>query len=644
VSWDFGGFGGGHGRPGAPQSGLPFGGVPEEMQEGIRRIIADEPEHDVAPIPFRYRANEQDEARVTLRSLLLAHWRLGIAAILLVAAVAVLSQAGPKLINVAIDRGMVDHQRMSVITVAALLFLGSVGLASLAQMGQTRVTGRLAASVMHDLRVRVFAHLQRLGLDFYTEEKAGVVMTRMTSDIENLQQLLQDGLAQIAVQALTMIVISAVLLSMNVELALLSIVIAVVPLALLSVWFRRRSERGYDRVRDGIAEVMADLSENLHGIRVVTMHNRQRHNIVHHRNLVGTYREANDYTARVASLYGSGTQLLGWLSQAVLLGVGGHMVQHGSLSVGELVAFCLYLNRFFSPIQLLVQQYNVYQQSQASMTKLRTLLAIRPNVAERADAVDLPTIDGTVALEHVRFGYDVAEPVIEDVSLRISPGETVAFVGPTGAGKSTIAKIVSRFYDPDEGRVTIDGHDLRGVTLRSLRSQLGVVSQEPFLFAGTVRDNIAFAHPEATDAEVTAAVNAVGLDDLVSRLPDGIDSLVHERGNSLSAGERQLIALARTLLAQPRLLILDEATSNLDLQSEAQIEAALDRLLEGRTAILIAHRLTTAMKADRVVVIDDGRIVEIGSHVDLVADGGRYAAMFEHWQSHTISEGASATT
>jgi ATP-binding cassette subfamily B protein len=634
VTWDIGGGFGGRGRPGSANDGLPFGGVPEEMQEGIRRIIADEPDHQVAPVPF---AGVRDERTLTLRSLLRTHWRLGMAAMVLVALVSVASQVGPKLISLAIDRGMVGQQRMSIVTLAAALYLGSVILTSLAQACQTRATGRLAASVMHDLRIRVFAHLQRLGLDFYTEEKAGVIMTRMTSDIENLQQLLQDGLAQIAVQALTMVVISAVLLSINVKLALLTIAIAVAPLMVLSAWFRRHSERGYERVRDGIADVMADLSENLHGIRVVTMHNRQRHNIIQHRNLVGTYRNANILTARMSAAYGSGTQLVGYLSQAVLLAVGGQMVRHGSLTVGELVAFFLYLNRFFSPIQLLVQQYNVYQQSQASMVKLRSLLATKPNVIECATNA-LPAIDGEVVLEHVTFGYHPGNPVIEDVTLRIAPGETIAIVGPTGAGKSTIAKLVSRFYDPDKGRVTIDGHDLREVGIASLRRQLGMVSQEPFLFAGSLRDNIAFARPDASQKQIEAAVHAVGLHDLVTRLPNGLDTPVHERGSSLSAGERQLIALARTLLAQPRLLILDEATSSLDLQSESQIEAALDRLLVGRTAILIAHRLTTAMKADRVIVIDGGRVVEVGSHGDLVADGGRYAAMFQHWQVHAAGE------
>jgi ATP-binding cassette subfamily B protein len=495
---------------------------------------------------------------------------------------------------------------------------------------------------MHDIRVRVFTHLQRLGLDFYTDEKGGVVMTRMTSDIENLQQLLQDGLVQIAVQALTMCVIAGLLLSMNVTLAVLTIALTVAPLLLLSVWFRSRSQQAYERVRDWIARVLTDLSESLHGIRVVALHNRQHHNALHHRNVVGSYAEANVYTAKVGAIYGAGTQMLGYLSQAVLLVIGGHLVLRQQLTVGELVAFFLYMNRFFAPIQLLVQQYNTYQQSQASMKKLRTLLDRTPNVEERAHAVTLPPVDGLIEFARVTFGYNPDAPVLVEASLVIEPGETVAFVGPTGAGKSTVAKLIARFYDPDQGAVRIDGHDLRDVTLQSLRGQLGMVPQEPFLFAGTLRDNIAFGSPGATAAEVERAALAVGLEDVIARLPDGLDSLVHERGQSLSSGERQLIALARTLLSRPRVLVLDEATSNLDLQSERRIESALEMVLEGRTAILIAHRLTTAMKADRIVVIDSGRIVETGSHDDLVASSGRYAAMFATWQLHADDAMASS--
>jgi len=486
---------------------------------------------------------------------------------------------------------------------------------------------------MNDLRVKVFAHIQRMSLDYFTDEKAGVIMTRMTSDIENLQQLLQDGLSQFAIQGLTMVVITVVLFVLDVRLALITVVLVIPVLTVMSLWFRSASERGYQRVRDGIANVLADLSESLHGVRIVTAHNRQRHNVLHHRNVVGEYRDANNYTAHINAVYGPGTQLVGTLGQVALLGIGGDMVLHHSLSIGALVAFFLYLNRFFQPIQLLVQQYNSFQQGQASIIKLRTLLDTEPTVHEEEGATDLPPIDGEIVFDHVTFGYDPASPVVHDIDLRIAPGETVAFVGPTGAGKSTMAKLITRFYDPTGGRVLIDGHDLRHVTLRSLRRQLGVVPQEPFLFAGTIRDNISFARPEAPIDQVWEAVRKVSLIELVDRLPQGLDTVVHERGQSLSSGERQLIALARAFLAHPRVLVLDEATSNLDLQSETKIEAALDVLLEERTAVLIAHRLSTAMRADRVVVVDGGQVVEVGSHRQLVERGGRYAEMYATWVS-----------
>ncbi len=513
-------------------------------------------------------------------------------------------------------------------------------ITAVAQRSQTKVTGRLAARVMNDLRVRVFTHLQRLGMDFYTDEKAGVIMTRMTSDIENLQQLLQDGLAQFVGQGLTMIVITIVLLIIDVKLALITLALVVPVLTAGSVWFRTASERGYDRVRDGIAYVLGDLSESLHGVRTVAAHNRQAFNIVQHRNVVGDYRQANDYTAQINAIYGPGTQLVGYLAQAALLAIGGDMVLNHQLSIGALLSFFLYLNRFFAPIQLLVQQYNTFQQGQSSVFKLRTLLETEPSTPQAQDATELPPIEGEIVFDHVTFGYDPAIPVIHDINLRISAGETVAFVGRTGAGKSTMAKLITRFYDPTEGRVLLDGHDLRTVTLDSLRRQLGVVPQEPFLFAGSLRYNIAFACPDATDEEVMEAVNAVGLADVLERMPDGLDTIVHERGQSLSSGERQLIALARAFLARPRVLVLDEATSNLDLMSEMKIEAALDVLLTARTAVLIAHRLTTAMKADRIVVVDDGVIAELGSHEQLLSQGGIYAEMYATWVSQSDAAAA----
>jgi ATP-binding cassette subfamily B protein len=639
----FGGFGGGAPMFGggggsrsaaAPGGGLPFAGIPSELQDGVDKLLAAEPAYPEPSAEFSYVNTDEPSKRLTLRQLIFRHWRLGVMAVLLVCIVSVANQLGPALISYAIDHGMPPaHHDMGVIAICTALFLLAILISASAQRSQARVTGRLAARVMNDLRVKVFTQLQRLGLDYYTQEKAGVIMTRMTSDIENLQQLLQDGLAQLVAQALTMVVITVILFTMNVELTLITLALLIPILTLATIWFTRASQDGYQRVRDGIAGVLGDLSESLQGVRTVAAYNRQRWNVVAHRNVVGSYRDANNHTAQINALYGPGTQMLGYLSQGALLAIGGDMVLHHQLSFGALVAFFLYLNRFFAPIQLLVQQYTTFQQGQSSVLKLRTLFRTEPSTPQRAGAAVLPPVQGEIVFDHVSFGYLPGQPVLRDVNLRIAPGETVAFVGQTGAGKSTAAKLITRFYDPSSGRVLLDGFDLRDVTLDSLRRQLGVVPQEPFLFAGSLRYNIAFARPNAGDAEVWEAVDAVGLRDVVQRMPDGLDTVVHERGQSLSSGERQLIALARAFHAQPRVLVLDEATSNLDLLSETKIEAALDILLEARTAVLIAHRLTTAMKADRIVVVDDGRIIETGSHEQLVAAGGRYAEMYATWTS-----------
>ncbi|MGI8758801.1 MAG: ABC transporter ATP-binding protein, partial [Acidimicrobiales bacterium] len=457
--------------------------------------------------------------------------------------------------------------------------------------------------------------------------RAGRVMTRMTSDIDALSALFHDGLVNLVVQALTMVVVTAVLFSYDVPLALVTLGVVVPAMTVATLWFRARSDEGYGAVRRRLADVLTDLQESLAGIRLVTAHNRQRHNVEGHRRVLERYRDANVYTGTIGAVYSPGTELFATLGLAVLLLVGGQRVLGGELSVGELTAFILFLATFFAPIQQLVHLYTTYQSGQAAASKLRELLATAPGVAEAPDAHPLPAIAGEIRLEHVGFAYEAGSPVLHDIDLTVRPGETLALVGPTGSGKSTIAKLVTRFYDPTEGRVLIDGHDLRHVTLDSLRRQLGIVPQEPFLFAGSIGYNIAFARPDATDEELAEACRALGIDELVERLPQGLDTPVHERGSALSSGQRQLLALARAFVARPRVLVLDEATSSLDLRSEAVVERALDVVREGRTVILVAHRLATAMRADRIAVVDGGRLVEVGTHAELVAEGGRYAAL-----------------
>jgi ATP-binding cassette subfamily B protein len=636
MAW--GGMGGGGAAMFGPsassasgRAGLPFGGIPEELMDEATKLLASEPEHEKSHVHFTQRPSAKERERLTLPRLLAVYPRWLVAGSGLVIIISLTLQAGPLLTEYAIRHGMERHKSLLVVVVCAVIYLALALASVFFQREQVEVTGKLSSRVMHDLRIRVFTQLQRLSLDFFTEEKAGVLMSRMTSDIENLQQLIQDGISQFALQGLTMVVITVILFLTNVVLALWTVLLVVPLLVAFSIWYHHASEKGYLLARDRIATVLADLSESLYGIRVVTANNRQRRNINNHRHVVGAYRDANAYTGRVNAIYGPSTLMIGILGQAMLLGIGGHMVLNHQLNVAQLIAFFLYLNRFFSPIQLLVQQYTTLQQGRSSIIRLRELIETAPTVDELPDAIELPTIEGRITFEHVDFGYLPDEPVLHDVNLEIAPGESVAFVGPTGAGKSTMAKLANRFYDPTSGRVLLDGIDIKTVTLRSLRSQLGVVPQEPFLFAGSIRTNLRFGRPDATDEEIETAVEVVGLGELVERLPEGLDTPVHERGQTLSAGERQQLALARAFLARPRVLILDEATSSLDLQSEIVIERALDRLLEGRSAILIAHRLTTAQRADRIVVIDDGGIVEMGTPEELLAARGAYAVMYDAW-------------
>jgi ATP-binding cassette subfamily B protein len=636
-------MGGPFGGPSATQSsaaaGLPFAGVPSELQAGAEKILGVEPEHERPSVEFD--PVDRGRARFGLRQLLAPRKGAVAFGLVLLVIETITTLMGPVLTQQGIDRGINAGDKGVLVTVV-VIYLGVV-LANIAfSRWRLRWNGQLGESLMYDVRIRVFSQFQRLSLDWYTAEKSGVLLSRMTSDVEALTLLVNEGFVNLVIQALTISVVTAILFVYNPLLAGLLLGIILPPIIGLTLWFRSASARGYSQVRDRIADVLADLAENLAGVRVITAMNRRRQNSMHHRTVVGRYRDANITTARAGAIYGPSTEAIGIAAQAIVLLVGGSMVLDGRLELGELAAFLLYVTIFFAPIQQLVQLYNTYQQGQSGLRKLAEVLATAPTVAERADAQELPALTGRIEMRDVAFSYDGTTEVLGGINLTIEPGETFAFVGPTGAGKSTLAKLVTRFHDPTSGTVLIDGYDLRTVTLHSLRSQLGVVPQEPFLFHGTIRDNVAFADPNASDSDIEHAITQVGLSEVVDRLPDGIDTLVHERGSSLSAGERQLLALARAFLDRPRVIVLDEATSSLDLRSESHIEKALDDLLDGRTAVLIAHRLATAMKANRIAVVDEGRIVELGSHEQLIAADGLYAAMYSTWISRTDSDTSAA--
>jgi ATP-binding cassette subfamily B protein len=536
---------------------------------------------------------------------------------------------GPTIVRFGVDRG-VEPGRTGLLWVATALAL-LVALASWGNaVAEQLVTGATAEKVLYALRVRVFAHLQRLSLDYYDREMGGRVMTRMTTDVDAMQQLLATGLVHAVVSVVTCGGVAVALVVMSPALALVTSAI-VPPLALATWLFRRRAHVAYDRARERVAEVNADFQENLSGVRVAQAYSREERNEARFAGLADGYRQARVDAQRLVALYFPFVEMLSELANALVLGAGAVFVARGTTTPGELIAFLLYLNLFFTPIQQLSSVFDTWQQARISIKRIEGLLAVPTGTPSPAEPVDPGRLSGRIELEDVRFryGHTQGDEALRGVSLSIEPGETVAFVGETGAGKSTVLKLVARFYDVSGGAVLADGIDVRQLDLSAYRRQLGVVPQEPFLFAGTIRDNIAYGCPDARNADVEAAARAVGAHDVVAALPGGYGHVVGERGRSLSGGQRQLIALARALLPDPPILLLDEATANLDLASEARVAEGMGVAARGRTTLLIAHRLPTAAGADRIVVMDEGRIVEIGTHADLLARSGRYTALWE---------------
>ena len=535
----------------------------------------------------------------------------------------------PLLAKLAVDQGIKtgDLQTLAWIVVAFVATgLVAFGLSSL----QTYLTGWVGERALADLRIRLFAHLQRLSLGYFERNRTGVIVSRITNDVEALDTLITDGVTSLVQNLMLLVGTAVVLFVLDWRLALATL--SVLPLmALATICFRIRSNRAYRRVRERIGLVTATLAEDIAGMRVVQSYAREPRNQASFRGINSLYRDANYETIVLNGLYFPVVDFLASLATAIVLGYGGYLLVNDQVSIGTLLAFFLYLANFFDPVQQLSQLYNTFLSATAALDKIIEVLDEEPEIVDAPAAFALPRIDGNVRFDGVRFGYGSLPDVLHSIDLDVPAGTSVALVGQTGAGKSTIAKLIARFYDVREGRITIDGHDLREVEQKSLRRQLGVVPQEGFLFAGTVAENIAFARPDATREEVEQVAAAVGADGWIRELENGYDTQLGERGFRLSLGQRQLLAFARALLADPRILILDEATSSVDIGTERVIESALHRLLLGRTAFVIAHRLSTIQGADLIVVLADGQIVETGTHAELMARGGAYTGLYGDW-------------
>jgi ATP-binding cassette, subfamily B, bacterial len=618
-------------RPGASR-----GGAMGRRAMG-RGLVASAPTYGAPPDLERDRRDRRSgrQARAWLWPLVRPHRRL-----VALASAAVLVQTGaglamPYLVKVAIDRGVVPRD-LAVINRVALVYLVLAAVQFVAGRYEIEAVARAGQRVLFTVRTRLFRHLQTLSLDFYERERTGRLVARMTADIDAMSDLVTDGLVTLVTGLITMVGVAVILIWMDWQLALATLVVAPLIALAAQVW-RRWSADAYRQVRETHSVVTVQLQESLSGVRAIQAFRRERATAARLAEANQDERAAHWRTIALSSFFFPGIEFLGTAATVVVLGVGGQRVLTGDLEIGVLAAFLLYLRSLFDPVQQLSELYDSFQSATAGAERVGAVLAEQPSVREAPDPVPLPDPRGQVRLEGVRFAYDQGPEVLHDVDLRLDAGTTLALIGPTGAGKSTVAKLIARFYDPGEGRVTLDGIDLRQLRLADLRRAMGYVPQEGFLFSSfggeqaTVADNIRFGRPEATREAVEAAARAVGAEPVILDLPHGYDTEVGERGALLSAGQRQLVAFARAWMADPAVLLLDEATSNLDVATEARVQQALRRLREGRTTIIIAHRLSTVLEADEVAVIEDGRVVEAGAPEELLAADGRFAGLYGRW-------------